>query len=172
MKFSNGVYEKGNPMSEDAYLPICLNLKSFRILIVGAGRVALQKLKTLLKFDCNITVVSTEACKAIINLAHEKEITLFLTEFSERLLNGYNLVYACTDDPRLNEDIARMAQKRSVLCNISSNRSLSNFISPAVYKKGKLLLAVSTSGQSPKTAVKIRDELKKVIADKRLKFNR
>ena len=58
------------------FLPIVLSLSLQKILIVGGGRVALQKLKTLLKFNCAITVVAAETHYLIKKLAAKKKITL------------------------------------------------------------------------------------------------
>ena len=144
-------------------LPVCLNLEKFRILIVGAGIVAAQKLKILQKMKCPITMVSRDASKPIQRLAKKEKIALRLRSFKDSDIKGHNLIYACTDDGKLNRRIARLAKKQKALFNITDNPSLSNFISPAVCRNEKFLVAVSTSGRNPLLAVSMRNRLQGVI---------
>ena len=145
-------------------LPICLNLNRFRILIVGGGKVAAQKLRVILLCGGKAVVIAKEADDSIKKLFREKKISLFLREFKDSDLTKYNIVYTCTDSPSLNKRISQLAQKRKILCNVASNSKFSNFISPAVYKNGHIIVSVSTSGKNPSQAVRIRDSLKKILS--------
>ena len=151
------------------FLPVCLNLKSYKILVIGGGRVAAQKLKALLQFDCRITVVAKMAAGGMRRLARKKRILLFMRGFKDSDIEGYNLIYACTDSPSLNRRVASLAKRRRVLFNIAGNPKASNFISPAIYKDKELLMAVSTSGKNPPMAVRIRDELKETFSRKNMR---
>ena len=154
-------------MFKGRHLPVCLNLKAYRILMVGGGNVATQKLKTLLQFDCRVTVVTREANEKVKKMAKKGKIKLCLERFKNSHLKGYDLIYACTDDSMINERVARLAKRKSALYNIAGHPNLSNFISPAVYREGKITVAVSTSGTNPPLAVSLRDAIGKSLNKKR-----
>ncbi len=145
------------------FLPVCLNLHNFKILIVGGGHAALSKLKTLLKFDCAPCVIAKVSNQPIQKLAQRNKISLTLREFEKSDLAGFQVVYACTDNMALNQQIALWAKQQKMLCNISGDFKLSNFISTAIYRKNKVMVAVSTSGQSPLLAVSVRNRLKRSL---------
>lgn len=147
-------------------LPLCLNLDFFRILIIGAGEVAWQKLKTLIEFKCRIKVVAPRACEPIKKLAKEQRISLSLRGFRDADVHGCHLIYACSDVPSLNKRIAKLAKQRKALVNIVDSPGLSNFISPAVYSSRDWLIAVSTRGRNPRLAARMRDKIKKIIQGK------
>ena len=138
------------------YLPIFLNISGKGILIVGGGRVAEQKLNTLSQFTKNITVVAPELSAAI----KRKKIHWVEKKYTKQDLDGHFLVYACTNDRKANQQIQRDAKKQGVLINVADDPELCDFISPAVYKKGAITVAVSSGGKNTKLAIAWRDQIK------------
>ena len=147
-------------MTRRDFLPICLNVSACPILIIGGGHVACQKLQALLRFRVKIKVVAKKALPMIIRLAKKKKITLIVRAFKALDIKGHHLVYACTDNRLINQRIARLAKAQSLLCNITDHPASSDFISPAVFTKSNLIIAVSTSGQNPAVAVSLRNKIK------------
>ncbi len=143
------------------YLPICFEISKKNILIVGGGKVALQKIKILEDFTSNITVVSLQISREI----KSKSITCIKKEYSGAMLNGFSLVYACTDDKKLNKQIKDDAQKLNILVNIVDDPGLSDFISPAIFKQNNMTVAVNSNGQNVKKAIIWRNKLKEVFKD-------
>lgn len=138
------------------YLPICFEISKKNILIVGSGKVALQKIIILENFTSNITVVAPHISKEI----KSRGITFIENEFSREMLNGFSLVYACTEDKKLNKQIKDDAQKLNILVNIVDNPELSDFISPAIFKQNSMTVAVSSNGQNVKKAIAWRNRIK------------
>lgn len=143
------------------YLPICFEISKKNILIVGGGNVALQKIKILEDFTSNITVVSLQISREI----KSKSITCIEKEYSSAMLNGFSLVYACTDDKKLNKQIKDDAQKLNILVNIVDDPGSSDFISPAIFKQNNMTVAVNSNGQNVKKAIIWRNKLKEVFKD-------
>ena len=52
-----------------AYFPFFIELEGKECLVVGGGDVAFRKIRELLPFGVNITVVSLEICESIRDLA-------------------------------------------------------------------------------------------------------
>ena len=141
--------------------PMFLKLKGRRVLVVGAGKVGEPKIAGLLDTGARIRVVSLEASAAVRNWAQEGRIELELRAFSADDLDGAFLAVVATSSRSLNERVYQEAQQRGVLCNVVDVPDLCDFFYPAVVRRGDLQIAVSTAGQSPSLAQKIRQQLDK-----------
>lgn len=141
------------------YLPIFLNLKNKKILVVGGGDVALRKVKTLKQFTEKITVVGTMIDEEIKNMARE----YYEEDYNASFLDGHFLVYVCTDNKELNQQIKREANKLGLLVNVVDNRRLCDFISPALYTYKEMVVAVSSNGKNTLEAIRWRDRIKEIF---------
>jgi precorrin-2 dehydrogenase / sirohydrochlorin ferrochelatase len=141
--------------------PMFLKLKGRRVLVVGAGKVGEPKIASLLDTGARIRVVSLEASAVVLNWAQEGRIDLELRAFSADDLDGAFLAVVATSSRSLNERVYEEAQRRGVLCNVVDVPDLCDFFYPAVVRRGDLQIAVSTAGQSPSLAQKIRQQLDK-----------
>ncbi|SHF06479.1 precorrin-2 dehydrogenase / sirohydrochlorin ferrochelatase [Caldanaerobius fijiensis DSM 17918] len=148
-----------------AYYPIMLDLSNKKCLIVGGGSVAERKANDLLKAEACVTIISPKVTEGIENLYRERRVDLKLREYQQGDLEGYFLVIAATDVPEVNEEIYAEACDRGILINTVDQKERSMFISPAVLRKGDLIIAISTSGKSPLLARKIKQFLDDVISD-------
>ena len=143
--------------------PICLKLAQKKCVVVGAGSVALRKVKTLLAQEALVTVVSPE-----LNQELAKEKDKFVWEqayYREEFLADAFLVIAATDNRAVNHEIAVYCDKHNILVNVIDSPEESSFIVNSYFTKGDLLVAVSTDGASPALSRKIRKDLEAQIAD-------
>lgn len=145
------------------YLPINISLKNITCLVVGAGGVAQRKIKTLLRFGAKIKVVAPRQTKTIKNLASRGKIKLLGRNFTFSDLKGAYLVIAATDDAKLNKAISRAAKKMNILVNVADQPRLCTFITPAVIKRGHLVISICTSGKAPAFSAGLRKILEKII---------
>lgn len=139
--------------------PMFLKLMGRQCLVVGAGKVGEPKIGGLLETGARIRVVALEASSAVCEWAQAGKIDLELRSFSPNDLDGTFLVVAATASRTLNERIYHEAQRRGVLCNVVDVPDLCDFFYPAIVRRGDLQIAVSTAGQSPSLAQKIRQRL-------------
>lgn len=146
-----------------AFLPVCLNISGYKILMVGAGKAAQQKLRHLSGLDCRISIVAEDVLPSIRKVAKAKKFPLCVRRFKDSDISGYDLIYACTDNMSVNRRIAFLAKQKNILCNIVGNNTLSDFISLATYRNKRYLVSVSTFGQNPAMSVQLRDKIKKFL---------
>jgi len=139
--------------------PIFVKLDGRPVLVVGAGTVAEQKIRGLLTTGAKVHVVAREANPAVQELADDGAITLAKRNFRKSDLDHAFLAIVATSSHKLNQEIFREAQRRSILCNVVDVPELCDFYYPAVVRRGDLQIAVSTSGQSPSLAQQIRRRL-------------
>lgn len=141
--------------------PMFLKLEGRQCLVVGAGKVGEPKIGGLLETGARIRVVALEASPAVRQWARAGKIELELRAFSAEHLGGSFLAVVATNSGTLNERVYREAQRRGVLCNVVDVPDLCDFFYPAVVGRGDLQIAISTAGQSPSLAQKIRQQLEK-----------
>lgn len=139
--------------------PVNLNIADKLCLVVGGGTVALRKTKSLLAAGARIRVISPEVLPELSVLEQNEEIEWFARGFAEGDLKGAFLVFAATNSLEVQELIAEEASKYSVLMNSADDPLNSHFHVPAHFRRGRMLVTVSTGGSSPALAKKIRQGL-------------
>jgi precorrin-2 dehydrogenase/sirohydrochlorin ferrochelatase len=143
------------------YYPVFLDVRERPCVVVGGGRVAERKAIALFDAGANLTVVSPALTPALRELAGKGKIMHQPREYREQDLAGAFLVIAATDDAVVNGDVARACRKNGSLVNVATSPDESSFIVPSVVERGDLLIAVSTCGDSPALARKVREDLEK-----------
>ncbi len=141
------------------FYPVFLVLRDRPCLIVGGGDVAERKTLSLLEAGADVTIVSPELTHKLAELARTQKVRHFPRTFEERDLAGIFLVIVATGSSEINASVARMCRKKHVLVNAASPPEESSFIVPSVVERGDLVIAISTSGDSPGLSKRIRKEL-------------
>lgn len=141
--------------------PMFIKLEGKQVLVVGAGKIGESKIGGLLETGARIRVVAREAGPTVRDWAREGKIAIELRPFVATDLDGVFLTVVATSSRTLNERIYGEAQKRGVLCNVVDVPDLCDFFYPSIVRRGDLQIAVSTAGQSPSLAQKIRQQLEK-----------
>ncbi len=142
-------------MAEKRYYMLCADLERRRCLVVGGGRVALEKARGLLDCGARVTVVAPEIDPELEALPVE----LVRREYEPADLDGRFLVVAATSTTAVNRRVFADAEARSLFCNVVDVPELCSFISPAVHRQGPIAVAISTGGASPALAQRLRDEV-------------
>jgi len=145
------------------YYPVFLDLRERTVVVVGGGRVAERKALSLLEAGADVTVVSPSLTHKLQELSSSGKITHLAKPFEEEDLAGAYLVIAATGLPGVNAEVGRSCKKRQVLVNVAAPPGESSFIVPSVVDRGALLIAISTSGESPALSKRIRLELEKTF---------
>jgi precorrin-2 dehydrogenase/sirohydrochlorin ferrochelatase len=138
-----------------------LKLENKRCLVVGAGKVGEPKIAGLLDTGARVSVIALEAAEAVHEWANAGKISLELRAFVPEDLDGAYVAVIATASSTLSEFIYREAQRRGVLCNAVDVPEFCDFYYPAVVRRGDLQIAISTSGQSPSLAQKLRQQLER-----------
>ena len=138
-----------------------VKLEGKRCLVVGAGKVGEPKIGGLIETGARIHVVALEASEAVHQWASAGKITLEVRAFAPTDLDGTFLAIVATSSHDLNRLIYREAQQRGILCNVVDIPEYCDFYYPAVVRRGDLQIAISTNGQSPSLAQKLRQQLEK-----------
>lgn len=143
------------------YYPVFLDLRGRKVLIVGAGKVALRKARGLLDAGAQVTVVSPRAEPEFESLP----VTWKRRRFQSGDVAGHALVFAATDDRRTNRAAGRAAARRGIWANIADAPTECAFLVPSRIRRGDLQVAVSTSGRSPRLAIALRRRIEALLEE-------
>jgi siroheme synthase-like protein len=139
--------------------PIFVKLAGRRCLLVGAGEVALQKIPSLLQAEAQLRIVAPRVRPEIAALAVDGKIELHKREFAASDLDHTFLVVAATDDPAVNAHVYEGAVARNILCNSVDDPPHCDFYFGSIVTRGDLQIAISTAGESPALAQRLRREI-------------
>ncbi|MBA4496295.1 bifunctional precorrin-2 dehydrogenase/sirohydrochlorin ferrochelatase [Paenactinomyces guangxiensis] len=142
-----------------------IDLTSRRCLVVGGGPVAERKACSLVEAGANVVVVSLTATPRIKQLALMGQVEWLKRTYRQADGEHCFLVIAATNDKQVNLAVYRDAVARGQWINVVDQPALCNFTVPSTVKRGKLQIAISTSGVSPALAKKIRRELEQSYGD-------
>ena len=141
--------------------PIFLKLDGKRCLVVGAGKVGEAKIAGLIQTGARVHVVALQASQAVHEWAKAGKIVLELRAYVPADFEGASLAVIATSNPQLNKSIYQEAERRGILCNVVDVPEYCDFYYPAVVRRGDLQIAISTNGQSPSLAQKLRQQLER-----------
>jgi uroporphyrin-III C-methyltransferase/precorrin-2 dehydrogenase/sirohydrochlorin ferrochelatase len=145
------------------YFPVFFDLTAQKVLVVGAGEVALRKVELLTRSGAAVTVVAPDIHPELMRLSACGLIKLALREFVPEDLSGARLVIVATSHRALNRWIANLSESRSIPVNVVDDLEASRFIVPAIVDRDPVLVAVGTSGTSPVLARRLRERLETLI---------
>ncbi len=140
-------------------LPVFLKLTSRHCVVIGAGVIALDKIHSLLGAEAHVQVVAPEALPEIEGLATAGKITWQRRAFDLNDVEGAFLVIAATNTAAVNQAVYRTAVERGILCNAVDDPPHCDFYFGSVVRRGDLQIAISTAGESPALAQRLRREI-------------
>lgn len=143
----------------NADYPITMRIRGRRCLVAGAGPVGRRKVAGLLSAGAEVVLVDP-------NLQSEEipeGVAAITRRFHVDDLEGACLVFAATDRPETNREIAAAARERGVPVNIADDPGNSDFFLPASFSRDDLTVSVATGGVSPAVAAMVRDEVEKTL---------
>jgi siroheme synthase-like protein len=145
--------------TNNTFLPVSVNITGKKILIVGGGKVGFHKATILSRYTQQAVVVSPEFRDGFAGLP----FVCVNREYCPSDLDGAFLVYACTENEKLNRKIYQDAAERGVLVSVCDDPSLCDVISPAICKIGDLTISVSSNGKDVKRSIRIRNRINELI---------
>ncbi len=139
--------------------PMFLKLTARRCVVVGAGAIAEGKIESLLAAEAEVRVIAPEALVRVRGWAEGGDVVWERREYAAGDLDGAFLVVAATATAEVNRAVFREAQARGVLCNAVDDPPFCDFYFPSVVRRGELQIAISTAGESPALAQRLRKEI-------------
>ncbi|AWH90375.1 uroporphyrinogen-III C-methyltransferase [Buchnera aphidicola (Melanaphis sacchari)] len=145
------------------YFPAFLDLKYKNVLVVGAGEVALNKIKLLLRTKAIINIISECICQEIQCFVQRKKVYWISKKFSKIYLKKTYLVIAATNDTKLNQKIFQMCNNACIFVNVVDDQSKCSFIFPSIIDRSPIVLAISSSGKAPILLRLLRQKIESIL---------
>lgn len=139
-------------------LPVALMLRNRRVVVVGGGAVAAQKIEKLLGVGASVDCVAPFVCAAIAKLSAASKIGLLRREFAEQDLDGAWFCVSATGNPVVEAAVFAACEARQLLCNAADAPDACSAYLMAQTQIGAVNLAVGTGGIAPGLAGRIRNE--------------
>lgn len=139
-----------------------VDIRNRKAVVIGGGKIAAKRIKSLLRFQPNITVVSPVLDASLHVLVKSGEIEHIARAFQIGDVQGALLVIAATDDAAINQ-LVKESCHTNQLINIVDDPANSSFHFPAMYEKNEITIAVTTSGISPILAKNLRDDFAAIV---------
>ena len=148
--------------------PIFLKLENLRLLIVGGGNIALEKLNAVLQNSSatKIKIVAAEIQKKVYEIANENSnISISQKLYSSSDLEDIDIIIAAVNNIELSKQIRNDAKQKGILINVADKPDLCDFYLSSIVKKGNLKIAISTNGKSPTIAKRLKEVINNLIPD-------
>jgi len=153
-----------------SYFPAFLKLENKKVLIVGGGGVASNKLKHLLDFTSDISIIALEFSADMLKLIEENSLYFEKRGYNRGDIKDFAIVIVAIDDISLQAEIFEESKQYNCLCNSVDSVEYCDFIFPSYIKKDDLTIAVSTAGASPAIAKHLKRYLQKLLPSDIINF--
>lgn len=153
---------------ENTLFPIFLKTDTFRFLIVGGGKIGLEKTETLLRQNplVAIKIIAKEICDDLWKVLHQNpHVEWEERSFENRDLTSVDFLIIATENTELNKAIKEQANDEGILVNAADQPNLCDFYLGSIVNKGHLKIAISTNGKSPVLARRLREHFEEAIPD-------
>jgi len=148
--------------------PVFFKLEQLRVLLIGGGNVALEKLQAIINNApaTKIRVVAREVFDAFKQEANKySTIEIITGEYESHYIDECDLIIAAVNDIPTSERIRNDAKQKGKLINVADKPELCDFYLGSIVTKGNLKLAISTNGKSPTVARRLKEVFNELLPD-------
>jgi len=140
-----------------SFFPMYIDMSKLKILLVGGGSIATEKIEKLLDFTENITIIAPFISEPLREIIKDKNLSYKLRPYMSGDINGFDIVIIATDTIKIHKEIYDESRGSRTLVNSVDNTAYCDFIFPSYIKRGDLTISFSTSGSSPAFAKQIKE---------------
>jgi len=148
-----------------SFFPMFMDMNELKVLVVGGGFIATEKLEKLVDFTKKITVITLDVSPEANQIIDDYGLTLHQRLYERGDIEGFDIVIVATDTVTLHKSIYEESRGSRILVNSVDNTDYCDFIFPSYVKKDDLTIAFSTGGASPAFAKYIRRHFEKIIPE-------
>ncbi|MDY5022543.1 MAG: bifunctional precorrin-2 dehydrogenase/sirohydrochlorin ferrochelatase [Blautia sp.] len=150
-------------MRNKHYFPMFVNLENKNIVVVGGGNIATRRVKTLLKFTRNITVIAPQMTMELQELGKTGQIVTVFRPVKRTDFKQAYMVIAATNEWKINDEIYRICKQEGIYVNVVSDKEKCDFYFPGIFMQDDLVVGITASGLDHKKARRLREEIEKAL---------
>lgn len=148
-----------------AYFPLFVDLSDRHVVFVGGGTIALRRIRTLLQFVDDIVVYAPDFSPELERFAADGIIELVRKRYEVSVLDGADIVMACTNDGDLNNQIWEECKRRGILVNVCSDRFKCDFFFPGVAVQDNVVVGVTAGGKNHRQVKQLRARIQRLMEE-------
>lgn len=152
-------------MKNKSYFPMFVDLSDKNVVIVGGGNIATRRVKTMLQFTRNVTVVAPKMTEELMELGRTSYAEVYVRPVKRSDLSCAYMVIAATNDRKLNDEIYRVCKEEGIYVNIADDREKCDFQFPGIFKQEDLVVGIMTNGLDAKIARKVHVALEEALTN-------
>ncbi|SFB18201.1 precorrin-2 dehydrogenase / sirohydrochlorin ferrochelatase/precorrin-6A/cobalt-precorrin-6A reductase [Acetitomaculum ruminis DSM 5522] len=151
----------------NSFFPMFVDLKDRKIKVFGAGKIASRRIKTLLSFEADITVIAPFANETVLGLSKEKLISYEERPYKKGELKDEFFVLAATDNLSVNDDIYKECKEKNIIINVSSDFLKCDFHFPGIARKNNIVIGINAGGKDHKGAKEYTKKIKSFLQEEK-----
>lgn len=154
------------------FFPAFLDISEKHIVVVGGGSIATRRVRTLLEFASDITVVAPDISDGLRGLVIEQAVIWIKDEYKKEYLYNKDIVVAATSNPEVNHMVhndSKALEKqcgKNMLVSIADDRNLCDFYFPSVVKMDDVVIGINSGGSSPRETKEVRKQIENILNSK------
>jgi len=148
---------------QSSFFPLFLSIDKKKILLVGGGKIARDKLVRLLDFTTDIKIIASKISSETLQVIKKNNLKYEEKSFHDSDIDGFDIIIVAVDDIKLQKHIYDITRDKKVLINSVDSKDLCDFIFGSYIKKDDLVISISTSGTSPSVAKYLKVFLEKSL---------
>ncbi len=159
-----------NPTAEakkKAQFPLFVDIRDKNVLVVGAGKIASRRIKTLLAFDCKITVCAPEISPELHDSLKDNSVTVWQRkiEAQDIINNNWFMVVCATDNREVNMNIGGLCRQKGIFVSVADNKDECNFYFPGVALGDDITVGITGNGSNHSKVRYISQQIRELISD-------
>ena len=148
------------------YFPVFIDLEGKAVLVAGGGRIALRRVRTLLRFGAKIRVVAPRLCREIEDMSKTGMLCTEQREYKPGDIREASLVLAATDSREVNRQIREECRAEGIPVNVSDDRELCDFYFPSVVMTDEAVIGISSGGENPGRTKELRRKIEETLGER------
>ena len=155
-------YANGKP-TNSVFFPLFVDWTEKHAVFIGGGTIALRRVRTLLPFIGDIEVCAPEFTPELENFAADGAITLVRSAFEPSLIEGADVVFACTNSSEVNDEVWARCKERGILVNVCSDRLKCDFHFPGIVQRENVVVGVNAGGKDHRRVKQLRARIDRLM---------
>ena len=151
---------------ERPYFPVFIDMQGRLVLVAGGGRIALRRVRTLLRFGAKIRVIAPRLCREFEDMEKGRMICIEQREYKPGDIKGAAFVLAATDSREVNRQIWGDCREKGIPVNVSDNRELCDFYFPSVVMTDEAVIGISSGGEDPGRTKELRRKIEETLGER------
>ena len=150
---------------ERPYFPVFIDMEGRLVLVAGGGRIALRRVRTLLRFGAKIRVIAPRLCREFEDMEKGRMICIEQREYKPGDIKGAAFVLAATDSREVNRQIREECRTEGIPVNVSDDLDLCDFYFPSVVMTDEAVIGISSGGEDPGRTKELRRRIEKTLGE-------